>query len=403
MDMRQAYDTDILLIEFDCFYMYQCIDEEGHRREKKIKTTMMSKMTKLTNLLEKDPVKLQEWGGYIERVKEVTVRLESARKDMEGVKENVSKAKAALQAYEAAHKAKVKKPIGELEKVLGAIEDKKRSAVRKSANDREYTEYLGRLEEEAKEIREMVEGEKIIEMGGQKIKDVEARNNETLEDIAEILGRLPIRLNELYNYWAWGEKLNQKPVVLMDQAISKANAILKRVEGTFKKEEGGKTGCEALPKILNRKLESWSVLTRDWKESPRVLSRNRTGEIDPEVLDIVIGSLLGDATIERTVVSKKSESAGEKPGCLIKFLQGGCNGEYIKWLHGRLQELNYVKKGPLKLQTMHQKAYTYEKTKFKERDQDYYTFRTFSYKSFEWIAEGFYKGAGANKIKVVPE
>lgn len=70
-----------------------------------------------------------------------------------------------------------------------------------------------------------------------------------------------------------------------------------------------------------------------------MLSRNRPKEIPQEVLDIIIGGLLGDATAEVTTLSEKAKAKGEKPGCIIKFIQGACNREYILWLHGRLREL----------------------------------------------------------------
>lgn len=111
--------------------------------------------------------------------------------------------------------------------------------------------------------------------------------------------------------------------------------------------------------------------------SPKVLSTNRIGPHNFIVLSILIGSLLGDAHMER-----------DGNGSRFCFYQKGEHIEYILWLHSVLFKHGYCKENIPQIQSrsIHGKL-------------NYYCrFRTFTYSSFNWIYESFY----VNKVKIVP-
>lgn len=112
--------------------------------------------------------------------------------------------------------------------------------------------------------------------------------------------------------------------------------------------------------------------------SPNVLSLKRIGPHNFNVLSLLIGSLLGDASMEK-----------DGNGSRFSFYQEKVHGEYLLWLHNTLFQFGYCKPDlPLiktRLNTNGELRY-------------YYRFRTFTYSSFNWIYDSFY----VNKKKRVP-
>jgi hypothetical protein len=103
--------------------------------------------------------------------------------------------------------------------------------------------------------------------------------------------------------------------------------------------------------------------------SSKVPSLKRIGPHSYEVLNILIGSLLGDGSIEK-----------DGNGYRFSFYQKGDHIEYITWLHKKLFYLGYCKKDIPIIQTRI----------INGKLQYYCRFRTFTYSSFDWIYNGFY-------------
>lgn len=124
----------------------------------------------------------------------------------------------------------------------------------------------------------------------------------------------------------------------------------------------------------------------------RLDSTQRIGPHNIDILEIVIGSLLGDGSMEKD--NKLS------PACRFAFQQEKPNSEYLLWLHAEIAKLGYCK--PNIPQIM---------SRLGENGSMRYSirFRTYTYSSFNWIYEGFYKtdiNLTNNKTirrKIVPE
>jgi hypothetical protein len=115
--------------------------------------------------------------------------------------------------------------------------------------------------------------------------------------------------------------------------------------------------------------------------SPRVLSKNRIGPHNLDVLSIFMGSLLGDGTMER-----------DGNGSRFVFSQENTHGDYLLWLHQTLFALGYCKPDIPKISSRRSSG---------SNIRQYYIFRTFTYSSFNWIYNAFYRGEGP-KHKIVP-
>lgn len=106
-------------------------------------------------------------------------------------------------------------------------------------------------------------------------------------------------------------------------------------------------------------------------------SVNRIGPHDYNVLSILIGSLLGDA-----------EKHGN--GTRFSFQQEHSHNSYLLWFHNYLNELGYCNSTIPKIATRLDKN---GKLRYLSR------FKTYTFSSFNWIHESFYKDG----IKVIPE
>lgn len=122
--------------------------------------------------------------------------------------------------------------------------------------------------------------------------------------------------------------------------------------------------------------------------SPRVSSQLRTGPHNLNLLSIIMGSLLGDGTLER-----------DGHGSRLGFYQEKTHGEYLLWLHKTLFDLGYCKPEIPKLST---------RLGVNGQLRYYYRFRTFTYSSLNWIYDSFYPdnisvgGKTLSRRKVVP-
>jgi hypothetical protein len=111
----------------------------------------------------------------------------------------------------------------------------------------------------------------------------------------------------------------------------------------------------------------------------RVSSIQRIGPHNYNILSLLIGSLLGDGTMER-----------DGKGSRFAFYQEKTHGEYLLWLHRIIFQLGYCKKEIPKIQIRGEDNIRYV-----------FRFRTFTYSSFNWIYDEFYPGKPNRKI--IPE
>lgn len=102
--------------------------------------------------------------------------------------------------------------------------------------------------------------------------------------------------------------------------------------------------------------------------SPKTLKR--IGPHNFNILNIIIGSLLGDGSIEK-----------DGNGSRFCFYQDKKNGEYLLWLHQIISDLGYCK---LDIPLIKIRKNINDEIRY------YYRFRTYTYSSFNWIYEGFY-------------
>nr|YP_010130223.1 LAGLIDADG endonuclease [Clavaria fumosa]QPZ51124.1 LAGLIDADG endonuclease [Clavaria fumosa] len=112
--------------------------------------------------------------------------------------------------------------------------------------------------------------------------------------------------------------------------------------------------------------------------SPRVPSLKRIGPHNINILNILIGSLLGDGSMER-----------EGNGSRFAFYQEKSHGEYLLWLHRTISSLGYCKQEIPIIKT--RKGINGEIRYF-------YRFRTFTYSSFNWIYDEFYPKPLGRKV-----
>ena len=112
-------------------------------------------------------------------------------------------------------------------------------------------------------------------------------------------------------------------------------------------------------------------------------SVERIGPHSKEIISIIIGSLLGDGHLE-----KRKQGVGTR----IKFSQSSANVEYLMWFYQYLSSRGYCsKKKPLL------------KKRIREGGQVFYHYRinSYTFTSFNWIRNIFYKENGGLK-KVIP-
>lgn len=119
--------------------------------------------------------------------------------------------------------------------------------------------------------------------------------------------------------------------------------------------------------------------------SPKTPSLKRIGPHNIDILSILIGTLLGDASMER-----------DGKGSRVCFYQEKTHGEYLLWLHRTLFCLGYCRSDIPKI-TIRKSAYGIDKLRY------IYRFRSYTYSSFNWIYDDFYITKGDKLIKTVPK
>jgi hypothetical protein len=112
--------------------------------------------------------------------------------------------------------------------------------------------------------------------------------------------------------------------------------------------------------------------------TPRIKSIKRIGPHNKDILSILIGSLLGDGSMER-----------DGNGSRFAFYQEKTHGEYLLWLHKIISNLGYCKKEIPIIQT---------RIGVNKELRYLFRFRTFTYSSFNWIHEEFYPKPFGRKI-----
>jgi ubiquinol-cytochrome c reductase cytochrome b subunit len=112
----------------------------------------------------------------------------------------------------------------------------------------------------------------------------------------------------------------------------------------------------------------------------KIKSENRIGPHNFTILSLIFGSLLGDAY---------GEFRKQGKGTRISFMQESSHLSYIFWLHKFVSDLGYCNSNIPKTLTRLGKLGKVRK---------YARFHTWTYSSFNWIHELWYK----NGVKVIP-
>jgi hypothetical protein len=118
--------------------------------------------------------------------------------------------------------------------------------------------------------------------------------------------------------------------------------------------------------------------------SHRVNPFNRIGPHNLDILSILIGSLLGDGSMEKSI-----------NGSRFVFYQAKVNGEYLLWLHQVISKLGYTEKYLPKIYSRKGSLLVGDLDEIKY----YYRFRTFTFSSFDWIYDSFYPNKNR---KIIP-
>jgi hypothetical protein len=121
-----------------------------------------------------------------------------------------------------------------------------------------------------------------------------------------------------------------------------------------------------------------SVLKLVLFNSPRVRSLNRIGPHNIDILSIIFGAMLGDGYCEK-----------HGNGARICFQQEGSHSHYLLWLHNYVSQLGYCSQTSPKLLT---RLASHGKLRKVLR------FNTFTFSSFNWIEESFYRKDVAKSI-----
>nr|AYE93300.1 LAGLIDADG homing endonuclease [Termitomyces sp.] len=115
---------------------------------------------------------------------------------------------------------------------------------------------------------------------------------------------------------------------------------------------------------------------------PRTRAAQRIGPHSFNILSLLIGSLLGDASAEKH---------GE--GTRICFQQEHSNNAYLLWFNRQVADLGYCKNVTPNINRRLGKG-----GKLRQLSR----FKTFTYASFNWIEEAFYVKNESQRIKIVP-
>lgn len=144
--------------------------------------------------------------------------------------------------------------------------------------------------------------------------------------------------------------------------------------------------CLKWENVLNL---TYSIICLDFNNNimlnpKKLTSKNRIGPHNIDIISMIIGSTLGDTHLE-----KRKNGIGTR----IKFEQSSNNVEYLMWFHNYLANRGYCSKTKPKLQI-----------RIKQKGKVYYRYiiNSYTFSSFNWIQEMFYKSIDNKYIKVVP-
>jgi LAGLIDADG DNA endonuclease family/NADH-Ubiquinone oxidoreductase (complex I), chain 5 N-terminus len=119
-------------------------------------------------------------------------------------------------------------------------------------------------------------------------------------------------------------------------------------------------------------------------KNKKLTSKERIGPHNIDIISMIIGSTLGDAHLE-----KRKNGIGTR----VIFEQSNNNVEYLMWFHGYLSSRGYCSNTKPKLQI-----------RIKQKGKIFFQYRISSYtfSSFNWIHEMFYKLVDNKYVKFVP-
>lgn len=116
--------------------------------------------------------------------------------------------------------------------------------------------------------------------------------------------------------------------------------------------------------------------------SPKLNSFKRIGPHNWDILSIIIGSLLGNGSMEKSI-----------NGSRFVYYQAKENWEYLLWLHQVISKLGYTDKNIPKIYSRNKLVYELEEIRY------YFRFKTFTFSTFDWIYDAFYPNKSR---KVIP-
>jgi ubiquinol-cytochrome c reductase cytochrome b subunit len=140
--------------------------------------------------------------------------------------------------------------------------------------------------------------------------------------------------------------------------------------------------------LKNSNIKSFSTIntinTFYTINNKKLKSIERIGPHNIDIISIIMGSTLGETHLE-----KRNKGIGTR----IKFEQSNKNVEYLMWFHNYLASRGYCNNQIPKLDI-----------RIKQKGEVFYHYRinSYTYSSFNWIHEMFYKVVDNKFIKIVP-
>ena len=116
----------------------------------------------------------------------------------------------------------------------------------------------------------------------------------------------------------------------------------------------------------------------------KMVSYDRIGPHNIDIISIIVGSVLGDSHLE-----KRSRGVGTR----IIFEQSNKNVEYLMWFHSYFSCRGYCNPEKPKL---------HKRIKQKEEIFFHYRINTYTFSSFNWIHDMFYTLLEGKYVKIIP-
>lgn len=114
----------------------------------------------------------------------------------------------------------------------------------------------------------------------------------------------------------------------------------------------------------------------------KVRASKRIGPHNMDILSVLIGSLLGDASAEQ-----------HGDGTRFCFQQEGSHSAYLLWFHSYVAELGYCTTNIPSILT---------RLGVNGQIRQVVRFKTFTYTSFNWVLDAFYYQGDKGRVKFVP-